>query len=367
MSIPSYNEIYEFPGGYPPFGRHHYHHQHDFKPSYVRETSKNVEICDKFGKTRYVVKLTSEQIAPGEQGYKIVVECIYPDQGLIPILRIPENENEYETSYDVAMSNFNMCVQKYQSLINAEMRDFRDIDVYKENIGYEVQDVECCATCKWCIKTFECNKHCSSRKILKKLQCCCPMNEQVFNYAQQFPQMPHCKPFNGWKKLPWQNANEIKHLQDEFGQDAFGAGWDPSKFPNIMFPEVNQFGKCDNYASGKGYEHYGKPHTPAQYQIASSIASAFDPKKHFDAGELVYFGGKLYQCINPHIGNWNDNDFKQITISDALQQKTSIDDLSVYVRNDVLSGYTISKNPTQHEIADVTKWELSVLGGTVEQ
>lgn len=66
MSIPSYNEIYSFPGGYPPFGKPDACKHQRLKPSYVKETSKSVDICDKFNRLRYVVELSSQVILSGD-------------------------------------------------------------------------------------------------------------------------------------------------------------------------------------------------------------------------------------------------------------------------------------------------------------
>ena len=56
-------------------------HANHFSPSYVRETSKNIDIYDKFGKLRYVVELASQLISPGQRGYKVTVAQML-DNGL---------------------------------------------------------------------------------------------------------------------------------------------------------------------------------------------------------------------------------------------------------------------------------------------
>ena len=118
--------------------------------------------------------------------------------------------------------------------------------------------------------------------------------------------------------------------------------WDPKKFPNIVFPTVNPLGKCENYTFGDGYLQYGLPHTPPQYQIASNIATAFDPLGEYNLGDLVYYNGKLYECITHHPGgNWDDSHFIVTTINDALKQKTPVSLLSNYVETTTLSGYEI--------------------------
>lgn len=176
-----------------------------------------------------------------KRGYKVIVYQTLED-GLSAFLEIP-SDGSYEMDYEVAGKTFDECVKRYASLVDAEMRDFRDIDVYSEKIGYEVQKVECCETCKWCLKEYEHNGACPEHVKPKCLRCGSPMNEQVFSYALQFPQFPHCKPFHGWRKLPWQDAKDI-HLDEK----KFGASWDPTMFPLILFPKVDPLGKCDNYA-----------------------------------------------------------------------------------------------------------------------
>lgn len=130
-----------------------------------------------------------------------------------------------------------------------------------------------------------------------------------------------------------------------------------------MFPTVEPLGKCENYTHGDGYLQYGLPHTPPQYQIASNIATAFDPTAEYNPGDLVYYGGKLYQCVAYHLGNWNDVDFAVTTINDALKHKSDIDMLSNYVETTALSGYPFSDDPRQREIADAVKHLLSLVGG----
>ena len=79
MNIPSYNVIYKTPDGRPnppdktcpPQAGSKYNNR--FQLSYVRDTSKNVDIYDKFGRLRYVVELASSLESPGERGYRVTV------------------------------------------------------------------------------------------------------------------------------------------------------------------------------------------------------------------------------------------------------------------------------------------------------
>lgn len=355
MSIHSCDETNIFQANCQPDGKQcppfPHHDIKNLKPSYARETSKNIDIFDKFGKLRYVVELTSKWCGIGQRGYKVTVAQMLKN-GLKVFLQIPDREDNYEYDYNVAIETFNTCVKKYQSLIDAEMRDFRDIDVYSENIGYKVQHVECCQSCRWCIKTFPRKDPNTCCKKPIKLQCGCPNNEQVFNYAQPFPQVDHCnKTFNSWQKLPWQKPDDVKSLEHMWGKD-----WDPRKFPNVMFPVVQPLGICDNYAHGDGFLQYGPPHTPPQYQIASNIAAAFDQTKEYEVGNMVYHDGKLYVCTKDHKGNWNDDDFVLTTVSDQLQHT---------VHDDILSGETMHMDPRQREIADIVEIVLKKFGGKI--
>ena len=69
MSIPYYNEIYAFPGGYSyQFNRTPMKPNHEISPSNTIDTSKSVDIVDSFGKLRYVVSLSSCISAIGIDG-----------------------------------------------------------------------------------------------------------------------------------------------------------------------------------------------------------------------------------------------------------------------------------------------------------
>ena len=52
------------------------------------------------------------------------------------ILEIP-GRDEYELDPHKAEYAFKVCVERYNSLVKAETKDFNDIDIYAEKIGYE--------------------------------------------------------------------------------------------------------------------------------------------------------------------------------------------------------------------------------------
>lgn len=44
--------------------------------------------------------------------------------------------------------------------------------------------------------------------------------------------------------------------------------------------------------------------------IEATIAPQFDPTAAYNAGDLVYYGGKLYECLlDDTAGNWNPSRF----------------------------------------------------------
>ena len=103
MSIPYYDDLYRFPGGYPwQWHDHRHHHDGNFKSSYATETSKSVDICDKFGNLRYVVQMLSEMFYDS-RCYKTIVSQMLPE-GLVAFLEVPEDG--WEEDYNKALKDF---------------------------------------------------------------------------------------------------------------------------------------------------------------------------------------------------------------------------------------------------------------------
>ena len=77
-------------------------------------------------------------------------------------MTIPEDGWEFD--YRKAMESFTTCVDRYNSLVAAEIKDFRDIDIYKDRIKY-VETKPCvCMFCKWCRQVYL-DQHCSRWKL----------------------------------------------------------------------------------------------------------------------------------------------------------------------------------------------------------
>jgi hypothetical protein len=68
--------------------------------------------------------------------------------------------------------------------VKAEMKDFKDIEVYKERINYELPELSCCQFCKYAMKKaldVDCGR------FETKLECHCMENQLTFNYADNEP------------------------------------------------------------------------------------------------------------------------------------------------------------------------------------
>lgn len=254
------SNIYSFPGDMQ--GDYWWQHRHCHKPHLKRtqviETSKETLINDATGFTRYIVSLVSRILEDGIRGFQVQVQQFYPSQTVgntvgndegnteedeedidNPMLVIPSID-EYEKDYDKIMHQFNVCVERYNSLVVAETKDFNDIDIYAKNIGYENTQPECCAFCKWSRKC-RLNAHYGC-KDMPMLECHCPDNQAKFQYMVDDPhfKMPHAHRYcnDGWQKLPWMHDNPLdKHCNHD--------SLDP------IFPRVGIFGKCKNFEKQK--------------------------------------------------------------------------------------------------------------------
>lgn len=56
-----------------------------------------------------------------------------------------------------------------------------------------------------------------------------------------------------------------------------------------------------------------------------TIAPTFSAEDEYSVGDLVYYNGLSYRCVNAHTGEWDANDFIPTTIAIELANKTVID------------------------------------------
>lgn len=161
--------------------------QPKFKSSFVVDESKTTQIVDAKGNVRYRVILSSVT-EEGKIGFKVEVVHYYPgdeENGGQVVLQIPEAEGELEFNCMKAHYDFDTCVQRFDSLVRAETRDFKDIEIYKDKIKYEVLKPKCCAFCAFS------REHRHGYGCRPYLECHNPDNQQRFSYMAECPPFPN--------------------------------------------------------------------------------------------------------------------------------------------------------------------------------
>lgn len=207
------------------------HHPH-LKTCWTLDESKVVQIVDAKGNIRYRVCFSSTQLPDGTLGFKTQVFLCYPDDASsnsAPVMNVPDEG--YEIDYHKALHDFDTCVQRFDSLVKAETQDFRDIELYKDRIGYETLRPKCCLFCKWCEQRHD--GHCGV------LECHNPENQQKFSYMVDYPPFVKHRHVHGWQKLPWQPST----VPDSVCKDYYG-----HNKMNEIFPRVEPLGTCPMYA-----------------------------------------------------------------------------------------------------------------------
>lgn len=244
-----YNDIYHLP-----IADHRIYHgscgQTKLKSSFIVDESKTTQIVDAKGNVRYRVILSSAA-EEDKIGFKVEVVHYYPgdeENGGQVVLRIPEAEGELEFDCAKARYDFDTCVQRFDSLVHAETRDFKDIEIYKDKIKYHVLKPKCCAFCAFS------REHCHHGGM-PYLECHNPDNQQKFSYmvdCQPFPNQGahrYCR-LDGWQKLPWQE--HIPQEYADYGYEHRKGRFRDDSVLNRIFPRVDYFGTCMNFK--KTYE-----------------------------------------------------------------------------------------------------------------
>ena len=72
-----------------------------------------------------------------------------------------------------------------------------------------------------------------------------------------------------------------------------------------------------------------------------TIAPVFSAETAYDPGDLVYYNGLTYRCVNAHEGEWDADDFAATTIANELGELKS-----GLTKNDLGSGVDISSYTT---------------------
>lgn len=220
----------------------HVHHQHHecFPPRprtvSVEENIKVAEIKDAFENLRYKVCLTSFDSCHmySKKEYQIQVVAYFQYKEPLVIVQVPQFGQHRIYDYDCALKMYNDYVSNYTYLIKAETKDFQDISLYKEQIGYKMIMPKCCYTCKWCKKQpFE--VHCEIGAV-GKLECHNPKSQYAYSFDSTH------------RHAPW---NEHCHDPREHAPNWLDYG----RMHLDVHPNVDMFGICDNYEQMKHEWH----------------------------------------------------------------------------------------------------------------
>ena len=179
----------------------------------TKETMKTTQIKDAFGNLRFEVQLKSTDLWLHERETVYEVQVINFHYAPDPLVILTKQTEVY----GFALSFYDECVRNYTNLIKAETRDFQDISIYKDKIGYKLTCPKCCATCLWC-----------RRRPLKKeftfgatfkLECWNEKNSAAYDFDMK----DGCR-----HEHDVHHRNGHKHHLD-------------------IHPNVRPFGVCDNY------------------------------------------------------------------------------------------------------------------------
>ena len=76
-----------------------------------------------------------------------------------------------------------------------------------------------------------------------------------------------------------------------------------------------------------------------------TIAPFFNPEASYDPGDLVYYNGLSYRCVNAHEGEWDADDFSATTIDNELGSLrsvlTNLDSIVLLGTKNYLGGATV--------------------------
>lgn len=76
-----------------------------------------------------------------------------------------------------------------------------------------------------------------------------------------------------------------------------------------------------------------------------TIAPTFSDEASYDPGDLVYYNGLTYRCVNAHEGEWDADDFAATTIDGELAElRSGLTNLLKYVDITVTDTITLTAN-----------------------
>ena len=89
-----------------------------------------------------------------------------------------------------------------------------------------------------------------------------------------------------------------------------------------------------------------------------TIAPFFNDESSYDPGDLVYYNGLTYRCVNAHEGEWDADDFAATTISNEIDSLKS--GLTNLVKVDHKTGTTDSSGDFNFTLPSGGKTLISV-------
>lgn len=189
---------------------------------------------------------------------------MYGSENGLEILRIDQKDGRPVSDYAWIQGQFDKCVRNYSDLVKAEVRDFQDISVYKDRIGYRRVKPECCATCRFAKRV--CVKDDFRFGLSGRLECRNPKNAERFSYDMEEFDNPsrRLRPPGMWQRLPWQGT-------------MLPPPPPPCPGPCAVFPLVDENGLCDNF------EERRRPYRPCP---GDSLTDMIDRKVDEKYGRL---------------------------------------------------------------------------------
>lgn len=245
----------------------------------VKETQKVTDIRDAFGNMRFKVALTCAETAYGgmhRMSYTVlVVNCSYDDNELV-ILQKPEDGEPPIFDYNYALRFYNECIKKYSDLVKAEVKDFQDISIYKDKIGYEVTCPECCMTCKWASmnKTQKDFMFGVSQKMV------CMNEDNCLDYLGRDEEQDRHAFADFHRRYPLSPSNPDQCCNiDSQWQHMHHRHYGSQNEHFIIRPKIEPLGVCKNYCKR------GKPYVPVPGESIMSIVNKQIDKKLNDFTE----------------------------------------------------------------------------------
>ena len=95
-----------------------------------------------------------------------------------------------------------------------------------------------------------------------------------------------------------------------------------------------------------------------------TIAPVFSAETAYDPGDLVYYNGLTYRCVNAHEGEWDADDFEATTIANELGElKSGLID----VNSNIVNLVSIETHTTNEDTASANGGRLGLTCNAARQ